>query len=90
MSVVVVRDSAKVVGVLPLRPREVVVAGGVLTAYYCTAVRVAGSHRERGLGSAMLDVAKTEFCGPTFSSVLLEVIREVLLTTSIEEMALLS
>ena len=62
---VVVRDSEKVVGVLPLRPREVVVAGGVLTANYCTAVRVAEGHRSRGLGSAMLDAAEAEFCGPT-------------------------
>lgn len=62
---VIVRDSTRTIGILPLRPREVQISGQVLTAYYCTAVRVVESHRGIGLGSEMLRVAEAQFCSST-------------------------
>ena len=59
----VIRDASRMVGLLPLRPRKVLIAGVAATAYYCTAVRIAPSYRGRGLGSELLAVAKLKFCG---------------------------
>ena len=58
----IARDSNRLVGILPLRPRKVLLSGRTLTAYYCTAVRVAESHRGTGLGSEMLKFAEAYFC----------------------------
>jgi ribosomal protein S18 acetylase RimI-like enzyme len=62
---IVVKDSGGIVGILPLRPREVTILGEVMTAYYCTAVRVTESYRNSGLGSEMLRIAVSKFCNPT-------------------------
>lgn len=60
---VIARDSTRTIGILPLRPRKVLVSGQIFTAYYCTAVRVAETYRGSGLGSEMLKVAEAHFCG---------------------------
>lgn len=60
---VIARESTRTIGILPLRPRKVLISGQILTAYYCTAVRVVESHRGSGLGSEMLKVAEAHFCG---------------------------